>query len=148
MNNKTYSASDNDVERAWWHIDLAEQTLGRAASEIATLLRGKHKATFTPHVDCGDFVVCTNADAIELTGNKFSEKMYRRHSQYPGGLSEISAEELLKEAPEQLVEFAVRGMLPKNQLGEKILKKLKVYPGPEHPHEAQQPEDYQLEQSD
>jgi len=145
MNNKTYSARDKDIERAWWHIDLSQQTLGRAATEIATLLRGKHKPAFTPHVDCGDFVICTNADKIEMSGDKMAEKMYRRHSQYPGGLSEISAEELMEEAPERVVEFAVRGMLPKTQLGEKILKKLKVYAGPDHPHEAQEPEDYELD---
>jgi large subunit ribosomal protein L13 len=145
MNNKTFSAKDADIERAWWHIDLAQQKLGRAASEIATLLRGKHKPSFTPHVDCGDFVVCTNADQIILSGNKLEEKMYRRHSQYPGGLNEISAEELMEEAPEKILEFAVRGMLPKNQLGEKLLKKLKVYAGDDHPHGAQEPETRQLE---
>jgi large subunit ribosomal protein L13 len=143
---KTYSAKKEDIERNWWHIDLEGQTLGRAASQIATLLRGKHKPIFSPHVDCGDYVVVTNCEKVEMTGNKWEEKMYRRHTGYPGGLNEISAEELLKRKPERILEFAVKGMLPKNKLSEEVIKKLKVYAGPEHPHEAQQPEDYELEQ--
>jgi large subunit ribosomal protein L13 len=143
---KTYSAKKEDIERNWWHIDLEGQTLGRAASQIATLLRGKHKPIFSPHVDCGDYVVVTNCEKVEMTGSKWEEKMYRRHTGYPGGLNEISAEELLKRKPERILEFAVKGMLPKNKLSEEVIKKLKVYAGPEHPHEAQQPEDYELEQ--
>jgi large subunit ribosomal protein L13 len=143
---KTYSAKEEDVERDWWHIDLEGQTLGRAASQIATLLRGKHKPIFSPHVDCGDYVVVTNCEKVEMTGNKWEEKMYRRHSGYPGGLNEISAEELLERKPERILEFAVKGMLPNNKLSEQVIKKLKVYAGSEHPHEAQQPEDYELEQ--
>jgi large subunit ribosomal protein L13 len=143
---KTYSAKKEDIERDWWHIDLEGQTLGRAASQIATLLRGKHKPIFSPHVDCGDYVVVTNCEKVEMTGNKWEEKMYRRHSGYPGGLNEISAEELLERKPERILEFAVKGMLPKNKLSEEVIKKLKVYAGSEHPHEAQQPEDYELEQ--
>jgi large subunit ribosomal protein L13 len=143
---KTYSAKKEDIERNWWHIDLEGQTLGRAASQIATLLRGKHKPIFSPHVDCGDYVVVTNCEKVEMTGNKWEEKMYRRHSGYPGGLNEISAEELLERKPERILEFAVKGMLPKNKLSEEVIKKLKVYAGSEHPHEAQQPEDYELEQ--
>lgn len=143
---KTYSAKEEDVERDWWHIDLEGQTLGRAASQIATLLRGKHKPIFSPHVDCGDYVVVTNCEKVEMTGNKWEEKMYRRHSGYPGGLNEISAEELLERKPERILEFAVKGMLPNNKLSEQVIKKLKVYAGSEHPHEAQQPEDYKLEQ--
>ena len=143
---KTYSAKKSDVERKWWHIDLEEVTLGRAASQIASLLRGKHKPIFTPHVDCGDFVVVTNCEKVKMTGNKLDEKMYRRHTGYPGGLDEISAAELLERKPEKVIEYAVWGMLPKNKLGKRIFQKLKVYEGPEHPHEAQTPEDYELEE--
>lgn len=141
---KTFSAKEKDVVRQWHVIDLDGKTVGRAATEIATLLRGKNKPIYTPHVDCGDFVVCINADKINFTGNKLADKIYRRHSQYPGGLKEISAGELLDKAPEQVIRFAVQGMLPKNSLGRKILKKLKVYAGPNHPHEAQQPQNYPI----
>ncbi len=142
---KTYSARQEDVERKWHVIDLEGLRVGRAASVIATLLRGKHKPIYTPHVDCGDFVVCINADKIEFSGNKLSTKMYRRHSQYPGGLKEASAEHLMDVAPEKIIEFAVRGMLPKNKLGNKMIKKLKAYAGPEHPHSAQQPQAYEID---
>ena len=142
---KTYSAKKEDVEREWWHVDLEGQTLGRAASQIASLLRGKHKPTFTPHVDCGDFVVVTNCEKVEMTGNKFDDKMYRKHSGYPGGLDEISAKELMELQPEKIIEYAVWGMLPKNKLGKRIFQKLKVYPGSEHPHEAQNPKDYDVD---
>lgn len=141
---KTFSAREQDIERAWHVIDLEGQTVGRAATEIARLLRGKHKPLFTPHVDCGDYVVCINADKIHFTGNKLSDKFYRRHSQYPGGLKEISAGKLLQKAPEKIIEFAVQGMLPKNSLGRKCLKKLRVYAGPQHPHEGQQPQTYKI----
>ncbi len=142
---KTFSARAEDVERQWHLIDLEGKTVGRVATEIATLLRGKHKPIFTPHVDCGDFVVCINADKLEFTGNKLTDKYYRRHSLYPGGLKEIRAGELMEKAPEQVIEFAVQGMLPKNKLGRKIIKKLKVYAGSEHPHAAQQPQPYEID---
>ena len=142
---KTYSAKEKDVERKWWHVDLEGQTLGRAATQIATLLRGKHKPIFTPHVDCGDFVVVTNCEKVEMTGNKHDDKMYHRHTGYPGGLDEISAGELLERKPEKVIEYAVWGMLPKNKLGKRIFKKLKVYEGPDHPHGAQQPDDYDID---
>ena len=142
---KTFSAREQDVERAWHLIDLEGKTVGRAASEIAHLLRGKHKPIFTPHVDCGDFVVCINADKVEFSGNKLLDKVYRRHSLYPGGLKEIGAGELMEKAPEKVIEFAVQGMLPKNKLGRKIIHKLKVYAGSEHPHTAQQPQTYEID---
>lgn len=145
MREKTYSAEKEDVDRKWWHIDLEGQTLGRAASQIASLLRGKHKPIFTPHVDCGDFVVVTNCEKVEMTGSKHEDKIYKRHTGYPGGLDEISAGELLERKPEKVIEYAVWGMLPKNKLGKKIFKKLKVYEGPDHPHEAQQPDDYDVD---
>ncbi len=141
---KTYSARKEDIERSWHLIDLEGQTVGRAASQIATILRGKHKPLFTPHVDCGDFVVCVNADKVVFTGNKTDEKVYRRHSGYPGGLKSITARELLEKKPEDVITYAVRGMLPKGPLGREIVKKLKVYAGSEHPHEAQQPVTYEL----
>lgn len=142
---KTFSVKEQDVERAWHLIDLEGKTVGRAASEIAKLLRGKHKPIYTPHVDCGDFVVCINADKVEFTGNKLTDKMYRRHSLYPGGLKEINAGELMEKAPEKVIEFAVQGMLPKNTLGRKIIKKLKVYSGADHPHSAQQPQTFEID---
>jgi large subunit ribosomal protein L13 len=142
---KTYSAKAEDVERKWWLVDLEGKTVGRAATEIATRLRGKHKPTFTPHVDTGDFVVCINADKVVFTGNKERDKVYRKHSGYPGGLKEITAGELLERRPEDVIRFAVQGMLPKNKLARKIIKKLKVYAGDEHPHEAQQPEALELD---
>ncbi|AWV88548.1 50S ribosomal protein L13 [Bradymonas sediminis] len=141
---KTFSAKEKDVVRQWHVIDLEGKTVGRAATEIANLLRGKNKPIYTPHVDCGDFVVCINAEKINFTGNKLDDKMYRRHSNYPGGLKEITAGSLLEKAPEQIIRFAVQGMIPKNTLGRQILKKLKVYAGPNHPHEAQQPQNYPI----
>ncbi|QDG53402.1 50S ribosomal protein L13 [Persicimonas caeni] len=142
---KTFSVKEQDVERAWHLVDLEGKTVGRAASEIAKLLRGKHKPIYTPHVDCGDFVVCINADKVEFSGNKLTDKMYRRHSLYPGGLKEIGAGELMEKAPEKVIEFAVQGMLPKNTLGRKIIKKLKVYSGADHPHSAQQPQTFEID---
>lgn len=141
---KTFSAKESDIERAWHVVDLEGATLGRAASEIAHLLRGKHKPTFTPHVDCGDFVVIVNCEKVEMTGNKWDTEMHRRYSGYPGGLSEATAREVLEKKPELVIETAVRGMLPKNRLGRKMIKKLKIYVGSEHPHEAQQPQAYEL----
>lgn len=142
--NKTYSAKAEDFDRAWHLVDLDGQTVGRAATQIAELLRGKHKVRFTPHVDCGDFVVCINAAGLEFTGNKRDNKIYNRHSGYPGGLKSISARELLEKKPEDVIQYAVQGMLPKGPLGRQILKKLKVYAGSEHPHEAQQPATFDL----
>lgn len=141
---KTFSAKKSDIERAWHVVDLEGATLGRAASEIAHVLRGKHKPTFTPHVDCGDFVVVINCEKVEMTGNKWDTEMHRRYSGYPGGLKEATAREVLEKKPELIIETAVRGMLPKNRLGRQMIKKLKVYAGTEHPHEAQQPQAYEL----
>lgn len=141
---KTYSAKSSDVERKWWIVDLEGKTVGRAASEIATLLRGKHKPTFTPHVDTGDFVVCINADKVVFTGNKLDQKNYYHHSGYPGGLKSITAKGLLEKDPTAVMQAAVKGMLPKNKLGRQVIKKLKVYAADTHPHEAQKPETYEL----
>ncbi len=137
---KTFSAKESDVQRDWYVVDLEGQTVGRVATEIATILRGKHKPIYTPHVDCGDFVVCINADKVQFSGNKLRDKVYNRHSGYPGGLQSIRAEKLLEKAPEDVITYAVQGMLPGSKLGRKMLKKLKVYAGDEHPHQAQQPE--------
>lgn len=141
---KTFSAKAQEVERQWHLIDLEGQTVGRAASVIATLLRGKHKPVFTPHVDTGDFVVCINADKVAFTGKKLTDKYYYRYSGYSGGLKATSAEEMLEQKPEDVIQLAVRGMLPKNALGRQILKKFKVYAGAEHPHEAQLPTPFDL----
>lgn len=140
----TYMAKANEVERKWYVVDAAGQTLGRLASEVATLLRGKHKPIFTPHVDTGDYVIIVNADKIQLTGKKLTDKMYYHHSGYPGGLKQRTAQEMLEKRPEKMIELAVKGMLPKNRLGRRMFKKLFVYRGPEHPHQAQKPETYEL----
>ncbi|EXX88986.1 50S ribosomal protein L13 [Paenibacillus darwinianus] len=140
----TFMAKPNEVERKWFVIDAEGKTLGRLASEAAALIRGKHKPQFTPHVDTGDFVIVINAEKIVLTGKKLSDKKYYRHSMYPGGLKVTSAGDLLKKFPERVLEFAIHGMLPKNRLGDKMKLKLKVYAGPEHPHQAQNPEVYEL----
>ena len=136
----TQMAKKAEVERKWHLVDAKGKTLGRLASRVAILLRGKHKPTFTPHVDVGDFVVVVNADKVALTGKKWKEKLYIHHSGYPGGLKSISAEKVMEKKPERLITMAVQGMLPKNKLGRKLLKKLKVYTGEAHPHQAQQPE--------
>ena len=141
---KTYSAKAQTVEQQWYVIDLDGQTVGRAATQIATILRGKHKPTYTPHVDTGDFVIVVNADKVVFTGNKLSQKKYYRHSGYPGGLKTITAGELLSKRPQEVIEHAVKGMLPKNSLGRQMFSKLKVYSGSEHPHAAQQPKPYSL----
>ncbi|MFD0694261.1 50S ribosomal protein L13 [Paenibacillus sp. GCM10027628] len=140
----TYMAKPNEVERKWYIVDAAGQTLGRLASEVASIIRGKHKPEFTPHVDTGDFVVVINASQIKLTGKKMQNKMYYRHSLYPGGLKVTSAQDLLNSKPDRMIEFAVHGMLPKNRLGDSLKTKLKVYGGAEHPHQAQQPEVWNL----
>ncbi|MFB3925515.1 MAG: 50S ribosomal protein L13 [Syntrophales bacterium] len=136
---KTFNARQDDIKREWFLIDAKGKVLGRLASEIARRLRGKHKAVYTPHVDTGDFVIVVNAGGIHLTGKKLSDKTYYHHSGYPGGLKSISAEKLLKKKPESLLREAVKGMLPKNTLGRAMLKKLKIYSGSGHPHEAQNP---------
>lgn len=140
----TYMAKANEVERKWYVVDAAGQTLGRLASEVATLLRGKHKPIFTPHVDTGDYVIIVNADKIKLTGKKLTDKIYYHHSGYPSGLKQRTAQEMLEKRPERMIELAVKGMLPKNRLGRRMFKKLFVYRGPEHPHQAQKPETYEL----
>ncbi len=142
--NKTYMAKPDEVERNWYVVDAAGKTLGRLASEIAKVLRGKHKPEFTPHVDTGDYVIVVNAEKVELTGNKWKDKIHYKHSNYPGGLKQTPYEELRKKKPAFIVEKAVKGMLPHNRLGRQIFKKLKVYEGPDHPHEAQQPKELEL----
>ena len=140
----TYSPKPGDITRAWHVIDAEDVVLGRLATEVATLLRGKHKPTFAPHADTGDFVVIVNAEKVALTGNKREQKFAYRHSGYPGGLRKRSFGELLDTRPERLLEKVVKGMLPKNKLGRAQAKKLKVYAGPQHPHAAQQPQPYQI----
>jgi len=137
---KTYNAKHEDMVKDWYLIDAEGQILGRLASEIARRLRGKHKPIYTPHVDAGDFVIVLNAGKVSLTGKKMSDKVYYHHSGYPGGLRETSAGKMLQDNPEKVLFFAVRGMLPKNSLGRKMLKKLKIYTGNDHPHEAQCPQ--------
>ncbi|ARI75365.1 50S ribosomal protein L13 [Halobacillus mangrovi] len=140
----TFMANENNVERKWYVVDAAGQTLGRLASEVAAILRGKNKPTYTPHVDTGDHVIIINAGEIQLTGNKINDKVYYRHSNHPGGLKSRTANEMRNKYPEQMLELAVKGMLPKGSLGRKMGKKLHVYAGSEHKHEAQQPEVYEL----
>ncbi|KOY18108.1 50S ribosomal protein L13 [Paenibacillus xylanivorans] len=140
----TYMAKPNELERQWHIIDAEGKTLGRLASEAAALIRGKHKPQFTPHVDTGDFVVIINAEKIVLTGKKMQGKKYYRHSMHPGGLKVTTAEEMIKNKPERVLELAVRGMLPKTRMGEKMKLRLKAYKGAEHPHAAQKPEVYEL----
>lgn len=137
---KTYNATNETVSHNWYSVDAAGKTLGRLASEIAKRLRGKHKPEYTPNVDTGDYIVVLNAAQIKVTGNKNTDKVYYSHSGYPGGLKEITFEKLLAKSPEQVIEKAVKGMLPKNPLGRAMYRKLKVYAGAEHPHAAQQPQ--------
>ena len=137
-------AKANEVERKWYVIDAEGKVLGRLASEIASVLRGKRKPIFTPHVDCGDFVIVINADKVVLTGNKLNQKIHAYHTGYPGGRKEVSYAEMMEKRPEKVIELAVKGMLPKNRLGRKMIKKLKVYTGSEHPHTAQAPEVYEF----
>jgi len=141
---KSYMAKKNEIDRKWYIIDAEGKVLGRLASEIATILSGKNKPIYTPHVDTGDFVIVINADKIKLTGKKLEQKNYVYHTGYPGGLREIPYERMIKEKPEKIIELAVKGMLPKNRLGRKMIKKLKVYAGAEHKHEAQKPEIYEF----
>ena len=143
---RTYSPKPGDITRTWHVIDANDVVLGRLCVAVANLLRGKHKPTFAPHVDTGDFVVIVNAAKVTLTGNKREQKLAYRHSGYPGGLTSMSYRELLDKRPERAVEKAVKGMLPHTTLGRQMLKKLKVYAGPEHPHQAQQPQPYEITQ--
>jgi large subunit ribosomal protein L13 len=143
---RTFTPKPGDVERHWHVIDATDVVLGRLASHTAQLLRGKHKPVFAPHVDTGDFVIIVNADKVALTGNKREQKVAYRHSGFPGGLRATGYTKLLDENPQRAVEKAVRGMLPKNSLGRQMLRKLKVYAGPEHPHAAQKPQPFEITQ--
>ena len=140
MKKYTYSAKDTDNQNKWWVVDADNAILGRLASQVAAALRGKNNPLYTPHADLGDSVVVINAEKIVLTGRKMDQKNYYRHSGYIGGLKTITAKKLIEKRPEDVIRFAVKGMLPKNSLGRKLFKKLKVYAGDQHPHEAQQPE--------
>jgi large subunit ribosomal protein L13 len=140
MNPKTYSAKRDELDPRWYVIDADGQVLGRVASTIATILRGKHKPMFTPHLNCGDYVIVVNAAKVDVTRNRRDQKMYYSHSQYPGGLKQETLRQALERHPERVIERAVKGMLPHNRLGDDILSHLKVYPGPEHPHQAQKPQ--------
>ncbi|KAB2329251.1 50S ribosomal protein L13 [Cytobacillus depressus] len=140
----TFMANANTIERKWYVVDAEGKTLGRLASEVASILRGKHKPTFTPHVDTGDHVIILNAAKIELTGNKLNDKIYYRHTNHPGGLKQRTANEMRTNYPERMLELAIKGMLPKNTLGRQMFKKLHVYAGAEHKQQAQQPEVYEL----
>ncbi|MBL6966798.1 MAG: 50S ribosomal protein L13 [Desulfobacteraceae bacterium] len=135
---KTFVAKEHEIKKNWYVVNAENKVLGRLAAQIAKRLRGKHKPIFTPHTDTGDFIVVINAEKVTLTGKKWDNKIYYRHSGYTGGLKQISAKKLLEKKPEDVLRFAVRGMLPKNTLGRRQLKKLKIYTGPEHPHQAQQ----------
>jgi len=141
---KTYSTKPADVTREWLVVDATDLPLGRLASEVATILRGKHKPTFAPHLDAGDHVIVVNAEKVAVTSGKSESKIYYRHSGFPGGLREETFDRLLERRPEQIIERAVRGMIPKNRLGRQVLRKLKVYAGPDHPHEAQTPRAIEL----
>lgn len=140
MKYKTLTTKPGDIERRWWVVDAEGMTLGRLASRLAPYLTGKNKPIYTPNLDTGDFVVVINADKIRVTGNRMFEKRYYRYSGYPGGLSSLTLEQLIAKYPERVIQFAVKGMLPSNALGRNMLKKLKVYAGPDHPHAAQKPE--------
>ena len=140
----TQSAREQDVQRDWYVVDAQGQTLGRLATQVATILKGKNKPSYTPHVDCGDYVVVVNAEKVHVTGQKMTQKKYYRHSGYPGGLKEVTLRDQLDKFPNRVIETAVRGMLPHNRLGRRMFKKLKVYAGPNHPHEAQQPKTLEL----
>jgi large subunit ribosomal protein L13 len=136
---KTFVAKEHEIDKKWYLVDASNKILGRLASEIATILRGKHKAIFTPHMDAGDYVIVVNADKVALSGAKLAKKIYYRHSGYVGGLKETTARQMIEKKPENLIKLAVKGMLPKTSLGRRQLKKLKIYAGPSHPHRAQQP---------
>ena len=137
---KTYMAKKEEIEKKWYIVDASDKIVGRLATKIATILRGKHKPSYTPHVDTGDFVIVVNAEKVKFTGNKLDQKKYYKHTGYMGGIKETTAKDMLQKKPEEIIRHAVKGMLPKNRLGRKLLKKLKIYRGEEHPHQAQQPE--------
>ncbi|MFH1489984.1 MAG: 50S ribosomal protein L13 [Pseudomonadota bacterium] len=141
---KTFVAKEHEVDKKWYVVDAEDRILGRLATQVATRLRGKHKAIFTPHADTGDFIVVVNAEKISLTGAKWDKKIYYRHSGYMGGLKQITAGKLLEKKPTEIIRMAVKRMLPKNSLGRRQLKKLKIYAGPEHPHQAQLPEKLEI----
>ena len=141
---KSFMASPSTIERKWYVIDAADQTLGRLSSEVANILRGKKKPIFTPHIDTGDYVVIINADKIKVTGKKLDQKIYYRHSDYVGGMKEITLKDMLNKKPADVIKLAVKGMLPKGPLGRQMMSKLHVYAGPEHPHVAQKPEVYEI----
>lgn len=145
---KTYFVNNETAENNWYVVDASDKVLGRLATQIAMRLRGKHKPEYTPHADAGDYIVVVNAEKIQVTGKKEDEKIYRRHSGYPGGLKEMTFADLQKKHPERIIEIAVKGMLPKNPLGRAMLKKLKVYAGAEHPHTAQQPVEIILDKAE
>lgn len=141
---KSFIAKPHEVERKWYIIDAEGKTLGRMATEAASILRGKKKTTYTPHVDCGDYVIIINAEKVEVTGNKRKDKIYKHHSGYPGGLKEVTFEKMQEKHPEEIIRHAVKGMMPNGKLGRKMFKKLKVYAGPEHDHSAQKPEPWEF----
>lgn len=143
---KTYVTKSEDIQREWYVVDATGQTLGRLASRVARILRGKHRPIYSPAMDTGDYVIVVNAEKVSVTGRKLDQKMYYRASGYPGGLKSITLREQLEKHPTRVVEHAVRGMLPKSRLGRRVFKKLKVYAGPEHPHQAQQPKPWELEE--
>ncbi len=142
--NKTYSLKASEIQKDWLVIDAEGLTVGRLASEVAHLLRGKHKPTFTPHMDCGDNVIIINAEKVKFSGNKWSDKVYYRHTNHPGGLKQETAGQLLEKSPERILEKAIKGMLPKNKLGRQMYRNLYIYAGPDHKHEAQQPKEYKI----
>lgn len=145
MRQRTFQAKKEDLDKQWYVVDAAGKTLGRLASQVAAVLRGKHKPTFTPHVDMGDYVIVINAEKVRLTGRKLQNKIYYRHSGYPGGLRQMTAEQMLERYPERLIELAVWGMLPHTRLGRRQIRHLKVYRGEAHPHQAQKPEVLEVE---
>ena len=141
---RTFTARKEEIEREWFVVDAEGRTLGRLASSIASILKGKHKPIYTPHLDCGDYVIVINADKVRVTGRKLDQKLYHRYSGYPGGLSSITLRDQLARYPDRVLQAAVKGMLPKNKLGRRMFKKLKVYAGDSHPHQAQQPRSLEL----
>jgi large subunit ribosomal protein L13 len=141
---RTFTAKTAEIKRQWYIVDAQDQTLGRLASKIAPILKGKHKPTYTPHLDCGDFVVVINVDKVRVTGRKLDQKFYYRHTEYPGGLRSINLRDQLAQHPDRVLMAAVKGMLPKNRLGRQMIKKLKLYAGEAHPHQAQQPKSLPL----
>ena len=145
MTTKTYIPKESEIQRDWYVVDAEDAILGRLSSQIAAILRGKHKPHFTPNMDVGDFVIVINAEKVQVTGGKPSQKIYYRHSRYPGGLRSRTFDEMIERFPERVIQTAVRGMLPKNALGKRMLKKLRVYVGPEHPHCGQQPQTLEFE---